>query len=367
MATSRRPGRLFWKFFLSQWIGMVLTLISVVSYFHLTGRPPPPDSGDLLFGVVPLVPFTAGVLTMLLTSAGLAWYLSRPIRHLSWALRQIAEGNLDTRVRHRMGGRDDEIVDLAGDFDRMARQLQRLTESRQQLLHDISHELRSPLARLQVAIGLVRQDPASFGPMLDRIERESQRLDGLVEELLTWHRLEAGAAVPPASCIDVIELLQAIAEDAQFEAQLLGKKVRLDLPGEFVMQAHGELLYRGYENVIRNAVKFTRPGSQVSVTARVDAASACLTCTVEDQGQGVPADMVEAIFEPFARVAGSENVQGVGLGLAIAQRAFALHGGSIRAETRPGSGLTMVMVLPASLTDVSRASAAPATAPGPWR
>ena len=173
--------------------------------------------------------------------------------------------------------------------------------------------------------------------------------------------------MPPASCIDVIELLQAIAEDAQFEAQLLGKKVRLDLPGEFVMQAHGELLYRGYENVIRNAVKFTRPGSQVSVTARVDAASACLTCTVEDQGQGVPADMVEAIFEPFARVAGSENVQGVGLGLAIAQRAFALHGGSIRAETRPGSGLTMVMVLPASLTDVSRASAAPATAPGPWR
>ena len=346
MAHMRRPRRLFWKFFLSQWIGMVLTVVGVIGYFHLTGRTPPPRGDDLLFGVVPLVPFTAGLLTMLLTSAGLAWYLSRPIRHLSWALHQVADGHLDTRVGHRMGSRDDEIVDLAGDFDRMARQLQRLTESRQQLLHDISHELRSPLARLQVAIGLVRQDPASFEPMLDRIERESQRLDGLIEELLTWHRLEAGAAVPPASRIDIVELLQAIADDAHFEAQARGQSVRLDVPTEFVASVHGELLYRAYENVIRNAIKFNAAGAEVVVTAHVDAAGACLTCTVEDCGQGVPADMLDAIFQPFARVAGSENVQGVGLGLAIAQRAFALHGGHIRAELREGGGLRMVMTLP---------------------
>jgi two-component system OmpR family sensor kinase len=344
--TPRRTGRLFWKFFLSQWIGMVLTLVSVVSYFHLTGRPPPPHSEDLLFGVIPLVPFTAGVLTMLLTSAGLAWYLSRPIRHLSWALHQVADGHLDSRVGHRMGRRDDEIVDLAGDFDRMARQLQRLTESRQQLLHDISHELRSPLARLQVAIGLVRQDPASAEPMLDRIERESQRLDGLIEELLTWHRLEAGAAEPPAIRIDVVELLQAIADDAHFEAQARGQSVRLDAPAEFVTSVHGELLYRAYENVIRNAIKFNAAGAEVVVTASVDEAGQCLTCTVEDRGKGVPADLLDAIFQPFARVAGSENVQGVGLGLAIAQRAFALHGGRIRAELRDGGGLRMVMTLP---------------------
>ncbi len=346
--SARRPGRLFWKFFLSQWLGMLMTLVVVTTYFHLSGHEPPPHPrGEaLLFGVVPLVPFTTGVIGMLLTSAGLAWYLSRPIRHLSWALHQVADGRLDTRVQHRMGGRDDEIVDLAGDFDRMARQLQQLTESRQQLLHDISHELRSPLARLQVAIGLVRQDPTSFEPMLDRIERESQRLDALIDELLTWHRLEAGAAVPPPSRLDVVELLQAIADDAHFEAQARGQVVRFEAPPEFVAQVHGELLYRAYENIIRNAIKFNAPDGEVLVSASVDAAGLWLTCTVEDRGRGVPVDMLGAIFQPFARVAGSDNVQGVGLGLAIAKRAFALHGGRVHAELREGGGLRMVMALP---------------------
>jgi len=346
MANPRRAGRLFWKFFFSQWVGMVLTFVVVTTYFHLTGRKPPAQGEDMLFGVIPVLPLAVGICTMLLTSLGLAWYLSRPIRHLSWALHQVADGHLDTRVQGRMGRRNDEIVDLAGDFDRMARQLQQLTESRKVLLHDISHELRSPLARLQVAIGLLKQDPASLEPMLDRIERESQRLDELIEELLTWHRLEAGAAVAPASHIDVVELLQAIAEDAHFEAQSQGKFVRIDAPGEFVTLAHGELLYRAYENVIRNAVKFTRPGSEVRVTAHADMERGHLACTVQDQGPGVPAGMLDAIFEPFARVAGSENVQGVGLGLAIARRAFALHGGRIQAESRPGEGLTVVMLLP---------------------
>jgi len=346
MNTPRRAGRLFWKFFLSQWIGSMLTGAIIFTYVQLTGHPPPPHGRDLLFGFIPLVPFVAGLLTMLLTSAGLAWYLSRPIRHLSWALHQVADGHLDTRVRHRMGRRDDEIVDLAADFDRMARQLQQLTESRQQLLHDISHELRSPLARLQVAIGLVRQQPASFEPMLDRIERESQRLDALIEELLTWHRLEAGAAEPPASRLDVVELLQAIADDAHFEAQARGQSVRLDAPAGFVAEVHGELLYRAYENVIRNAIKFNAVGAEVVVQARVDDAGQWLTCTVEDRGNGVPAELLDAIFQPFARVAGADNVQGVGLGLAIAQRAFALHGGRIHAELREGGGLRMVMALP---------------------
>jgi signal transduction histidine kinase len=182
--------------------------------------------------------------------------------------------------------------------------------------------------------------------MLDRIERESQRLDGLIEELLTWHRLEAGAAVPPASRIDVVELLQAIADDAHFEAQARGQSVRLDAPAEFVARVHGELLYRAYENVIRNAIKFNAAGGEVVVTACIDEPGHCLTCTVEDRGKGVPADMLDAIFQPFARVAGAENVQGVGLGLAIAQRAFALHGGRIHAELRGDGGLRMVMTLP---------------------
>lgn len=346
MRGTRRTGRLFWKFFLSQWAGMMLTMALVIGYFRLTGRPLPQHGEELLFGVVPLMPLSTGLLTMLATSLGLAWYLSRPIRQLSWALHEVARGHLDTRVRHLMGRRDDEIVDLASDFDRMAQQLQRLTESRQQLLHDISHELRSPLARLQVAIGLVRQEPASFEPMLQRIERESQRLDALIEELLTWHRLEAGAVVPPPSLVDVIELLQAIADDAQFEAQARGQSVRLDAPDAFVVWVHGELLYRAYENVIRNAIKFNAIGEELRVRAWVDESRRSFICTVEDRGPGVPAEMLEEIFHPFARVSGSESVQGVGLGLAIARRAFMLHGGRIDAELREGGGLRMVMVLP---------------------
>ncbi|UXH77230.1 HAMP domain-containing sensor histidine kinase [Roseateles amylovorans] len=350
MAGTRRTGRLFWKFFLSQWAGMTLTLVCVTFYFHLTGRRPPPNDAEmmLLFGLVPVVPLGSVLVTMLLTSAGLAWYLSRPIRHLSWALHRVAEGHLDTRVQDRMGRRNDEIVDLAGDFDRMARQLQQVTESRNLLLHDISHELRSPLARLQLAIGLLRQSPEQTDAMLDRIERESQRLDALIEELLTWHRLEAGAGFTPASRIDVLDLLQAIAEDAQFEAQAQGKSLRLEAQGQFVAEVHGELIYRAFENVIRNAIKFTSAGSEVQVRVEIDAATDSLNCWIEDQGPGVPPDMLDRIFEPFARVAGSENVQGVGLGLAIAQRAFALHGGEIRAQARPGGGLTMRMALPRS-------------------
>ncbi len=348
MGGSRRAGRLFRKFFFAQWVGIALTVVCMSLYFHLTGARPPLNDGRelMLFGVIPLVPVAATLVGMLATSLGLAWYLTRPIRQLSWALHQVAEGHLETRVRERMGRRNDEIVDLAGDFDRMARQLQSLTESRKQLLHDISHELRSPLARLQVAIGLLRQEPGQLDSMLDRIERESQRLDTLIEELLTWHRLEAGAMVPALSRIDVMDLLQAIAEDAHFEAQAAGKSVFIDARGGFVTQAQGELIYRALENVVRNAVKFTPPGGSVQVSAHVDPDSDQFVCLVEDRGPGVPAEMLESIFQPFARVAGTGHAQGVGLGLAIARRAFALHGGHIEARQREGGGLTMRMSLP---------------------
>ncbi|CAH0352377.1 HAMP domain-containing sensor histidine kinase [Aquabacterium sp. CECT 9606] len=348
MARSRRLGRLFWKFFLVQWLSMALTMTGVGLYFHMSGLKPPPGNQLMLFGLVPVAPLIAVAFTMMASSLALAWYLSRPLWQLSWALGRVSAGHLDTRVAGRTGFRSNDVMDLADDFDRMARQLQVLTESRSVLLHDISHELRSPLTRLQVAIGLLKQQPLHLDQMLERIERESGRLDTLIEELLTWHRLEAGAAIPPASRVDVIELLHAIAEDAQFEALASGKTVVIDAPAEFVSEVHGELIYRGLENVIRNAVKFTYVGGQVEITARVSDDQAQWTCTVKDRGPGVPVGMLDTIFEPFARVAGSEGVQGVGLGLAICRRAMALHGGRIDAQLRPGGGLTFTMVLPRS-------------------
>jgi two-component system OmpR family sensor kinase len=346
VAGSRRLGRLFWKFFLVQWLSMTLTMVGLALYLRQIGVKPPPGDHFVLFGLVPLVPLVAVAFTMLASSLALAWYLSRPLMQLSWALQRVSTGHLDTRVAGRAGFRSNDVVDLADDFDRMAGQLQVLTESRSVLLHDISHELRSPLTRMQLAIGLLKQQPVQMPEMLARIECEGDRLDLLIEELLTWHRLEAGAAIPPAARVDVNELLHAIAEDAQFEAQASGKSVVIDAPGEFVSEVHGELIYRGLENVIRNAVKFTPAGGQVEITARVSVGHGPWICMVQDRGPGVPADMLDAMFEPFARVAGSEGVKGVGLGLAICRRAIELHGGRVNAQLRPGGGLTLTMVLP---------------------
>lgn len=295
---------------------------------------------------VPITPLVIGTLVSVLFSALLAWYLSRPLLHLGRALRAMAEGHLDTRVRPLMGGRRDEIVDLAGDFDRMAAQLQQLLAAQQRLLHDISHELRSPLTRLQAAIALLRQRPVQGESMLARIERESQRLDELIEELLTLSRLEAGAGSIDRERVDLIELLSAIAEDASFEAETRGCRVSLVAEGRFVSWVSGEMLYRALENVVRNAVKFTAPGTAVDIVATVDPQAQQLEIFVRDRGPGVPEEMLESIFEPFKRADHDGPVQGFGLGLAIARRAVEMHGGIIRARAAEGGGLSVSLSIP---------------------
>lgn len=340
----RRTGRLFWKLLLALWISMVLSISFTGIYVHLSGYVPPSSDGVPGIEPFPVVPLVTGGIVTLFTSIALAWYFSRPLSHMRWALHRVAEGRFDTRVQPRIGRRRDEIADLAQDFDRMATQLQRLTESRRELLHDISHELRSPLTRLQAAIGLLRQDRSQTDAMLERIERESERLDALIEQLLTLHLLEAGAP-GVRECVDLVELLQAIAEDADFEARAAGRAVRIDAPGEFVAEVQGELLCRAFENVIRNAVKYTAPGTVVEISARVSDDGKQLRITVEDRGPGVPVDMLNTIFEPFTRVEGSESTRGAGLGLAIAQRAVIAHEGHIAAALREGGGLAIEISL----------------------
>ncbi len=296
---------------------------------------------------MPLVPVISGALAILVTAVMLAWYLARPLQHLSWALRRVAEGRLDTRVEALMSGQRDEIADLAQDFDRMATRLQQLTEAREALLHDISHELRSPVTRMQVAIGLLHQDIEQMPVAVERIERECKRLDALVEEVLTLHRLEAGRVNIDRGRVDIVELLHAIAEDADFEARAASRSVTIDAPGQFVADMNGELIYRAFENVIRNAVKFTASGTTVEILARMSDDGTLLETVVQDRGPGVPANMLEAIFEPFTRVEGSESVHGTGLGLAIARRTLAMHGGHIAATLREGGGLMVTLSLPA--------------------
>ena len=346
---QRKPYRfgIFWKLLLVLWLSMALSVVAAIVYVRLSMGPmatPPPQLMTL--GMIPLVPLVTGSLAMLGVGMAVAWYLAGPIRHLRQGLRRAALGHFETRVMPLLGGRRDELAELAEDFDRMAAQLQQLTHSRQQLLHDVSHELRSPLARMQAAIGLSRQDPLQAAVMLERIEQESERLDELIEQLLTLHRLEAGAESWPLETMDLLDLLRAVADDADFEARAQSRKVQLHAKGTFVANVHGELLYRAFENVVRNAVKYTAPGTSVEVTVDSMANVDQLVVRVSDRGPGVAEESRERMFEPFVRLEGAESVRGAGLGLAIALRAVKMTGGRIAASARPGGGLTMTICIP---------------------
>jgi two-component system OmpR family sensor kinase len=301
-------------------------------------RPPPPPFLE------PWQLILIGTASSLGVSALLAWYLARPIRNLRWAFNAAADGKLETRVLPRMGRRRDEIADLGRDFDRMAQQLQTLVSAQARLLHDLSHELRSPLARLHAAAGLLRQDPENLPRSLDRIEQETDRLDALVGEVLDLARLEGGTSPAPTARLDLAELVSSIVEDARFEAQAAGRDVSFHSRDAAIVIGRADLLHRAIENVVRNAVKYTRTGTQVDVELR--ATAACATLTVADRGPGVPNDELTRIFEPFYQTNSERRADGFGLGLAIAQRAIHLHGGSIRATNQSAGGLCVGIELP---------------------
>jgi two-component system OmpR family sensor kinase len=283
-----------------------------------------------------------GLVTSLVFSAALAWYLARPIRSLRSAFDGVAAGHLGTRVSPKIGSRRDEIADLGRDFDRMAGQLQSLIDAQRRLLHDVSHELRSPLARLHAAIGLARQDPRKIEPSLERIEREAARLDELVGEVLTLARLEGGTASGPEETVDFADLVANIAGDARFEAEAAGRKVTLESAEQVLVRGRAELLHRAVENVVRNAVKHSFPGTTVEI--KLVAAGDRALLSVADHGPGIAPGESERIFEPFYRGAAAPG--GFGLGLAIAQGAIAAHGGAIGAANAEGGGLRMQMELP---------------------
>ena len=298
-------------------------------------RPPP---------IAPWEFIIIGIAVSLAFSALLAWYLARPIRSLRWAFDAAAAGRLETRVTPLIGSRRDEIADLGRDFDRMALQLQKLVSAQRRLLHDVSHELRSPLARLHAAIGLARQEPAKLEPSLERIEREATRLDHMVGEVLALARLESGTASRGKERVDLAYLAANIAEDARFEAEALGRGLTFTTDGDAPVMGDADLLHRAIENVVRNAVKFTREGTTVEVSVRTTKSSAILT--VSDYGPGITSAELAKVFDPFYRGESASGTPGFGLGLAIAQRAIDAHGGTIRAANVAGGGLQVEIELP---------------------
>jgi two-component system, OmpR family, sensor kinase len=277
----------------------------------------------------------------------LARYLTAPVDRLRDATQRIAAGDLNVRVLPSLKGRTDDLGLLAADFDAMAERVRSLIESKQQLLRDVSHELRSPLARLQLALSLAQRGDTGTSENLARIGREADRLEQLIARALLLARLERPALGIETEHLDVAALLEEIVADVAIEADARRSRVDLETAGKLELMGDREALRSAFENVLRNAVRYSPTGSQLNVDAQRIAAS--IEVEIRDQGPGVPEKDLALIFEPFYRIdpARGRAEGGEGLGLAIAARAVALHRGSIEARNVQGAGLSVRIVLPA--------------------
>jgi two-component system sensor histidine kinase CpxA len=281
----------------------------------------------------------------------LARYLTSPVFAIRSAARRLAQGNLRTRVAPTVGRRTDELADLARDFDLMAERLQEMVESQRRLLGDISHELRSPLSRLNVAAALARKSAGEAATThLDRIQLETDRMNQLIGQLLTLARLESRASELPKDPVPLDELLAGVVADADFEAGGRKRAVRVVETAPCQIRGSADLLRSAIENVARNAIRHTPEESDVEVSLRCSGSGAGREAIIEirDHGPGVPSQDLENIFRPFFRVDAARDRQsgGTGLGLAIAARAITLHDGKISAHNAPGGGLLVEIRLP---------------------
>ncbi|HEX8464261.1 MAG TPA: ATP-binding protein [Abditibacterium sp.] len=305
----------------------------------------PGPGGPLRFVVVALV---MGAVCFLL-----ARYLTDPAIKLRRATQQFAAGDLAVRVGPQIGRRRDELADLGRDFDLMAERIQTLLLSQQRLLGDISHELRSPLTRLKLALDLAEQsaDPTTRS-YLSRIEIEAEELNALIGQLLTLTRLESAASGPNQAetrrdYLDLGELVAHVCHNADFEARARGGSVQVVQNSECDLEGNGELLHSALENVVRNAILHSPGAARVEVSLQVEAEKTAII-RVRDYGPGVPSEALPLLFQPFYRVATARDRQsgGTGLGLSITQRAVQSHGGKVEAFNAPGGGLMMEIRLP---------------------
>ena len=365
-ATKERVGRLFWKFFVLIAVFQVgadllvhawpIEKQRILMFFHAPAagvivaadrsksqQPPAsapssskPEIEDIMGGIV----------ASLGSAALLAWLLSKPIRSLHSAIADAAGGNLDVRIADRMGPGKDELKDLGVEFDRMISRLRALIVAQRQLLKDVSHEMRSPMARIQAAIGLAHQQPDQAQALMDRIERESVRIDKLIGELLALSRLQADVDNELNEEIELRELLSDIVDDASFEASANGRFIHVESEIDGVVRGNVALLRRAVENVVRNAIKYSHPGSTVEVGTALGPGGRVAVISVRDWGTGVPESDIDHIFDPFFRSSMHARKEGTGLGLAIAKRVIESHGGTIVASNVPGGGLCVNIELP---------------------
>lgn len=346
-----------------------------VATLQLGPPPPPPDApprpfqrflppgplnfllgdtaGSLAARIIAAV-LTAGVFCYML-----ARYIVSPVVKLRAVTRQLTEGDLSARVGPLMGNRHDELADMGRDFDAMAARIEALLGAQARLIRDISHELRSPLARLGVALDLVRKRTGPEAEAhLSRIEREAARLNEMIGQLLSLSRWETGADGARARPVELAALVREVSEDADFEARSQNRSVEISECDACETKGTPALLRSAFENVVRNAVRHAPEGTavKVSLSCVKDASEAVLR--VRDEGPGVPEESLKEIFRPFYRVDDSRTREtgGAGLGLAITERAVRLHAGTVNAMNVNGGGFVVEIRLPLIQSDIKQSN-----------
>ena len=284
----------------------------------------------------------------LITTVLLSWLfarsLTKPLLQIQSSAKRLAEGEWQTRVN--IGSkRHDELGQLARDFNVMAAQLENMWGAQKRLLADVSHELRSPLTRLQMALGLAYQQNVDINT-LERVEREAERMEALISQLLTLSRAEAGGA--NIKTCSLSQILDDVFKDANFEAATCSKQLQIETVPQKTVLADGIMLCRAVENVLRNAIRHSRLLTKVSFGED----EATWFIRIVDDGEGLSLDECKRIFSPFYRasLARERTSGGVGLGLSIAKAAVELHHGRIDAVPISGSGLQVTLIFPKELS-----------------
>jgi two-component system sensor histidine kinase CpxA len=355
----RFPNRIDGRLVGTHWVWLVPeTAADGVHYEYVWFQPPPsprrPERRWSLFHYAfPQLPVAIAIGG--LTTFVLVLLFSRPLVRLRKAARELAQGNLAARVEDSPSGalrsHSDEFQGLVHDFNYMAERLESLVGAQKLLLRDVSHELRSPLARLSVALELAREDAdPELGKHLARMERETEKLNQLIGQLLALSSMEARDSLSTFETVSLNRLCEQLLPDAEYEAQRRPCAVLLRQDADCSIQGNRELLSRAIENVVRNAIRYTAPDTEVAVRLRESSLESERWAVIEvtDHGPGIPEAELEHIFRPFYRldVARSSATGGFGVGLAITERAVRLHGGTLRAINRPEGGTCIEMKFP---------------------
>lgn len=308
------------------------------------------------------VPFAVAMLLLVsLFSLFLAYHIASPIHSIQAAARSVATGDLKARVAPAVSKRHDELAALAIDFDSMVDRLEALIRAQKDLLSSVSHEIRSPLARINLSLAILKKE--RFGnsqDMLHQLESDVDRIDVLMSQLLTLSRFEAGLSSAERENVSIGQILEEVTANGDFEARSIGKSVNLHADGSaYLKDADPHALRSAFENIIRNAIRFSQPNTNIDVSLTINAESpkSAVLIAVLDHGPGVPEESLQAIFQPFVQLANNDpsGESHNGLGLAIASEAIRMHGGAITAVNMPGGGLEVRVTLPAIDTVVSHA------------